>query len=146
MSDNLHVTCGHCGTVNRLPREKLEQSPRCGKCKQPVFTGKPLELGRANLETVLQRNDLPVLVDCWAPWCGPCRSFAPRFEQAAAAWEPHLRFAKLNTDDEPDIAARWGIRGIPTLILFRDGREVQRSSGVLSLQQLQQWLKQSGVE
>ncbi|MEX2525018.1 MAG: thioredoxin TrxC [Gammaproteobacteria bacterium] len=146
MSEPIHATCGHCGTVNRIPREKLDRSPRCGKCKEAVFTGKPLELTRSNVEQVLQKNDLPVLVDCWAPWCGPCRSFAPQFEKAAAAWEPRLRFAKLNTDDEPDIGGRWQIRSIPTLILFRCGREVQRTSGALPLPQLQQWLQQAGVE
>lgn len=146
MADLIHVTCAHCRTTNRLPAERLEQSPRCGKCKQPVFAGVALDLTGANLEGFLGHNDLPVLVDCWAPWCGPCRSFAPQFEKAAAAWEPHLRFARLNTDEEPEIAARWGIRSIPTLILFRSGREVQRTSGALTLPQLQQWLQQTGVK
>jgi len=145
MSEVIHVTCAHCRTTNRLPREKLEQSPRCGKCGKPVFAGAPQDLGGAELESFLAHNDLPVLVDCWAPWCGPCRSFAPQFQQAAAAWEPHLRFAKLNTDEDPALAGRWNIRSIPTLILFRGGKEVQRISGALPLQQLQQWLQEAGV-
>jgi len=145
MSDTLHVTCAACGTTNRLPAARLDQSPRCGKCKQPVFAGAPSELSGAGVDNFLQHNDLPVLVDCWAPWCGPCRSFAPQFEKAAAAWEPRLRFAKLNTDEETNAAARWGIRSIPTLILFRGGREVQRISGALPLPQLQQWLQENGV-
>lgn len=99
-----------------------------------------MDLTNASVDATLRANEIPVLVDCWAPWCGPCRSFAPVFEQAAAELEPQLRLAKLNTDDQPGIAARWAVRSIPTLILFRNGKEVRRSAGALSLPQLRQWL------
>ena len=145
MSDTLHVTCARCGAVNRVPRARLRQAPRCGRCHEAVFSGAPLDLTGADVDAFLNNNDLPVLVDCWAPWCGPCRSFAQQFDKAAAAWEPNLRFARLNTDEETTVAARWGIRSIPTLILFRDEREVARSSGAMPLAQLQQWLQQNGV-
>src|SRR5690242_1096007 len=131
MSDPLHISCPACNSVNRVQSERLGDKPLCGQCKQPLFSGKPLELKPDNLQTVLTRNDIPVLVDCWAPWCGPCRAFAPIFEQAAQQLEPRIRLAKLNTEEEPTAAGRWGIRSIPTLLLFKGGKEVQRISGAL---------------
>ncbi len=142
----VHVTCSHCGSKNRLPQERLGDKPVCGKCKKPVLGNKPLQLGGANVAAVLNHNDLPVLVDCWAPWCGPCKTFAPIFDQAASQWQTKLRLAKLNTEVEQGVASRWGIRSIPTLILFRQGKEVARMSGALPLPQLQQWLQQQGVK
>lgn len=141
----LQVNCPHCFTTNRLSPEKLGDAPLCGKCKRPLFSGKVLELNPGNVANTLEKNDIPVLVDCWAPWCGPCQQFAPVFAQAAQQLEPRLRFAKLNTEAVPSIAQRWGIRSIPTLILFQQGRERARISGAMPPAQLQQWLRQQGV-
>lgn len=140
-----NVTCPSCNAKNRLPEERLGDRPKCGKCKAPIFAGKPVVLSPVNIMPMLNHNDLPVLVDCWAPWCGPCRNFAPVFDQAARELEPRVRLAKLNTEDQPGIASRWQIRSIPTLILFRGGKEVARLSGAMPLPQLKQWLAQQGV-
>ena len=140
-----NASCQHCNAKNRLPSDRLGDNPKCGKCKSPIFSGKALELSSANVAAVLNHNDLPVLVDCWADWCGPCKSFAPVFTQAATELEPKLRFAKLNTEKEQGIAGRWQIRSIPTLILFKAGKEVTRQSGAMSLVQLKQWLLAQGV-
>ena len=139
------INCPHCLATNRLPSERLTDNPNCGKCKQPLFVGEPVELNPNNVAHTIEKNDVPVLVDCWAPWCGPCQSFAPIFAQLAAQSEPYLRCAKLNTESVPSIAQDWGIRSIPTLILFKGGREVERVSGAMSLQQLKAWLVQVGA-
>ena len=144
MSTN-NVTCPKCNATNKLPSGRLVDGPKCGKCKKPLFGGKPIVLTAANVAAVLNHNDLPVLVDCWAPWCGPCKSFGPIFEQTAKAMEPKLRFAKLNTEACSAVATRWKIRSIPTLILFKQGKEVARMSGALSQPQLKQWLAQQGI-
>lgn len=140
-----NITCPKCSVTNRIPSDKLGANPICGKCKSALFIGKPLILTAANVAAVLNHNQIPVLVDCWAPWCGPCKSFAPVFEQAAKAWEPRLRLAKVDTEAQPQVAARWKIRSIPTLILFKQGKETARVSGALSLAQLKNWLTQQGV-
>jgi thioredoxin 2 len=145
MENSLHISCAHCGATNRLPRERLEQDPKCGRCKQALFTGKPVTLTGANSAALIANTELPLLVDCWASWCGPCRSFAPVFEQAAKLYEPRLRLAKLDTEQEQGLAGQWQIRSIPTLILFRHGKEQTRVAGAMSLAQLQQWLQQAGV-
>jgi thioredoxin 2 len=141
----LQINCPHCFTTNRLPEERLSDNPNCGKCKNALFTGKPQELNPGNVASILEKNDIPVVVDCWAPWCGPCQSFAPVFEQAASLFEPKARFAKLNTEAVPSIGQRWGIRSIPTLIVFKNGKEIQRMSGAMPLPQFKQWLQQVGV-
>lgn len=139
------INCPHCFATNRLPQERLVDRPTCGRCKQSLFVGKSLALTTDNVANTLERNDIPVLVDCWASWCGPCQSFAPIFEEAAARMEPHIRFAKLDTEAVPAIARQWGIRSIPTLILFHQGKEVQRVSGALPMPDLMRWLHGSGL-
>lgn len=139
------LTCPACAATNRVPTARLGDKPKCGKCKQLLFQGKPIELTDRNVDAVLANTGIPLLVDCWAPWCGPCRSFAPVFEAAAQQLEPRVRFAKLNTEAEQQLGGQWRIQSIPTLILFRDGREAARMSGALPLNQLKQWLQQQGV-
>ena len=140
-----NLTCPACNTTNRIPTDRLGDKPKCGKCKGLLFAGKPIVLTSGNVSNVVQNTGVPLLVDCWAPWCGPCKSFAPVFEQAARELEPRLRFAKLDTQAEEQLGSLWAIRSIPTLILFRDGHEVARMSGALPLNQLKQWLLQQGV-
>lgn len=132
MSDSLHIVCPHCDTVNRVPAPRLADRPTCGKCGRELFTGQPLELNSANFLHHITRNDIPVLVDFWAPWCAPCRSMAPAYAQAAARLEPALRLAKLDTEQAQELAARYAIRSIPTLALFRQGREIARQAGAMS--------------
>ncbi|WP_271272310.1 thioredoxin TrxC [Aliamphritea hakodatensis] len=142
----MNISCPHCNVTNRIPAERLQDKPNCGKCKQAIFAGKPVNLTAANYSKQVLQNDLPVLVDCWASWCGPCQQFAPVFDQAAKTFEPRLRLVKLDTEAEQNIAAQLQIRSIPTLILFKNGKEAARMSGAMPLGQLQQWLRQQGVE
>ena len=144
MNQPVHVVCPHCMTTNRVPGPRLAEHPNCGHCRKPLFTAHPLVLTNANFERHLKVDDLPLVVDFWAPWCGPCRAMAPAFEQAAAELEPHFRLAKLNTDDESDIAGRYGIRSIPTLIVFKLGREVARQAGALPAGALAEWIRRAG--
>jgi thioredoxin 2 len=128
--------------VNRVPIQKLEAGGKCGRCHEPLFTGKPLTLTETNFNKHLERNDLPVLVDFWAAWCGPCQSIAPVFARAAKELEPEVRLAKVDTEASQGIALRYGIRSIPTLILFKGGRELGRISGALDLNALLRWTRQ----
>lgn len=141
MADHLHIVCGHCDAVVRLPAGRLGDAPRCPQCRQPLFEGKPFALTSANFDKHVARNDLPLVVDFWAPWCGPCRTMAPFFEQAARNLEPGLRFAKLNTDEAGPQAQQYAIRSIPTTIVFRGGREIARESGAMDAGHLTRWLQ-----
>jgi len=140
MSNSLHVVCPHCAAINRLPAARLTDNPACGQCRQPLFRGEPCTLDTASFDRHIGRSDLPVVVDFWAPWCAPCRAMAPTFSSVAGELEPRVRLAKVNTEAEPELAARFGIRSIPTLAIFRDGREVARQSGALDSRTLRRWV------
>ena len=141
MSESSIVVCPHCHAPNRVPRERLGDQPTCGQCKRALFTGEPVELNAASFDRHIGRSDLPVVVDFWAPWCGPCRSMAPAFAQAAQNLEPGFRLAKVNTEEEQALAARFGIRSIPTLALFKGGREVARQAGAMDAASLARWIR-----
>ncbi|MEN8133545.1 MAG: thioredoxin TrxC [Pseudomonadota bacterium] len=141
MSESLHIVCPQCAAVNRIPPARLEERPKCGKCHQPLFGAHPVELTTASFQQHITRNDIPVLVDFWAPWCGPCKMMAPAFEQAAARLEPGVRLAKLNTEVEQAIGARYGIRSIPTLALFQNGRELARQPGAMGAADIVRWVQ-----
>ncbi|GMV48436.1 MAG: hypothetical protein AMXMBFR66_38340 [Pseudomonadota bacterium] len=127
----IHLGCPHCGATNRVPAARIDDGPVCGRCAQPLPQDRPLELGDADFDAVVAATARPVLVDFWAPWCGPCRAMAPAFEQAARQLGARALLVKVNSDDNPQLAARYGIRSIPTLVKIAQGRETARQSGAL---------------
>ncbi|MCL8484266.1 MULTISPECIES: thioredoxin TrxC [Bradyrhizobium] len=139
MSGTFQLVCGHCGQINRLPAGRAPTQGKCGKCHAPLFSGHPIEVDQAAFERHVAHSDLPLLVDVWAPWCGPCRAIAPMFARAAEALEPRVQLLKLNSDEAPEISAKFGISGIPTLLLLQKGRELARISGAMDSQRIVAW-------
>ena len=141
MTDSKHIVCPHCGAINRVPGDRSATDANCGTCKTKLFAAKPLAVNAASFDRHTAKNEIPVLVDVWAPWCGPCRGMAPQFERAAQMLEPDVRLLKLNSDEQPGISARYDIRSIPTMLLFKGGKLAARTSGAMDAGRIVQWAK-----
>lgn len=142
MNDSMYIVCPHCDTTNRLLAKRLVEHPKCGKCQKALFTGKPMALDAARFDRHLKHNDIPLLVDFWADWCGPCKMMAPYFEAATKLLEPKVRVIKIDTQLQQALAARYAIQSIPTLMVFSHGKERARHSGVMSAQEIVRWTLQ----
>ncbi len=141
MHEPLQIVCPQCQSVNRVPGPRLSEVPKCGQCHERLFSGHPIALTAEGFDLHATRSDIPLVVDFWAPWCGPCRMMAPAYEQAARILEPHVRLAKVNTEEEQALGARFGIQSIPTVMVLRGGHEVARQSGALGLQDIVRWVR-----
>jgi thioredoxin 2 len=141
VNGKFHLVCPQCRSINRVPAARLTEHPNCGQCHRPLFNGHPIDLTAADFDRHASQADIPLVVDFWAPWCGPCRMMAPAYEQAAKTLEPHFRLAKVNTEEERTLATRFGIVSIPTMIVFRGGREVARQPGALGPQEIVRWIR-----
>ena len=142
----MHITCPDCGAINRIPDEKQNQPGQCGKCKSPLFSGSVTDLSDSNFQRFITKNDLPVVVDFWASWCGPCQMMAPIFKDVAAAMPYQARFAKVNTEQAQQTAGQFSIRSIPTLMVFKNGKVIDQMAGALPAQQLKQWIHQALIK
>jgi len=143
MSEQIrHIVCPHCERINRIPGQRDARRAKCGHCHQPLFTGRPIPASAQSVMTHIQRNDIPVVIDFWAQWCGPCKAMAPVYERVASEFEPDLRFLKVDTEAEPELVARYNIRSIPTLMLFRKGNVVAQQTGAMNAESLRSWLRQ----
>lgn len=140
--ESMHVVCSECQSVNRLPADKLDLAPTCGKCRKKIFSGRPLALTAANFQRYITKNEVPVVVDFWAPWCGPCKMMAPVFAAAAKKLEPRVRLAKVDTEREKGLAGTFAIRSIPTLVIFQGGKEKVRQPGAMQEADLIRWVRQ----
>jgi thioredoxin 2 len=142
MSENLHIVCPHCDGINRVPQAKLGAGGQCGSCHKPLFSASPLELNQTRFQRHRAKSDLPLLVDVWAPWCGPCKMMSPVFAEAAQQLEPNMRLLKINSEQQQALSSQLGIRSIPTLLIFKQGKEIARMSGALDLPNLLAWVNE----
>ena len=142
--DTKHIVCPHCEATNRIPTARLGDAPKCGKCKQVLFAGEPVNLTSANFNQHINKSDVPIVVDFWAPWCGPCQTMAPAFAQAAQQLEPAYRLAKVDTEVEQMLGSQYGIRSIPTIVLFKKGKEIARQAGAMGAEDITRWVQQQG--